>query len=230
MTSVAIPPISRPRAESRWLWAILALLLTPFIAIAVLAAGISSYFRLSSDTNALRDGVIRSSGVEWRKQIALNVGGLTFGAARAGFSFVRLPEEARVALAAVRGVEFGVYRVPTGVKSPDRATMLNAAERSMTARGWERLVRVMEGGDLVTIYVPKSTGSGQVLKCCVLVFDGDQMVIVSGKADLESLIQCGLEKLPGVLKVSGQRFPSQAAAKSAPLVPDCATLPPMTGN
>jgi len=203
MTSVAIPPIIRPRAESRWLWAIVALLLTPFVVIAILAVGISSYFRLSSDTNALRDGVIQSSGVEWRKQIALNVGGLTIGAARAGLSFARLPEEARVVLAAVRGVDFGVYQLPVGAKSPDFTAMMNAAERVMTARGWETLVRVMDGEDLVMICVPRSASSDKVLKCCVMVVDGDQLVIASAKADLGPLIQSGLDKLASASKHNG---------------------------
>lgn len=204
MTSVAIPPIIRPRAESRWLWAILALLLTPVLALVLLAVGISSFFRLSSDTNALRNGVIKSSGVEWRKQIALNVGGLTFGAARAGLSLAQIPEEARMALATVRGVDFGVYHLPAGAKSPDFTAMMNAAERVMTARGWETLVRVMDGEDLVMVCVPRSASSDKVLNCCVMVVDGDQLVIASAKADLGPLIQCGLNKLASASKHSRQ--------------------------
>ena len=204
MTTISTPPVIRPRAEPRWLWALVAVLLTPFIALAILVAGVSSYFRLSSDASALRNGVVKSSGVEWRKVVALNVGGLTFGAARMGLSFARLPEEARVALGAVRSVEVGVYRLPAGVKSPDFAAMMVAADRALTARGWERMVRVMDGKELVTVYVPRSASMDQVQTCCVMVIDGDQMVIASAKADLGPLIQCGLEKLPGALKSNSQ--------------------------
>src|SRR5690242_16224797 len=141
MTTIPTPPVIRPRTDLRWLWAIVALMLTPFIALAMVAVGVTSYLRLSSDTGALRDEVINSSGVAWRKQIALNVGGFTLGAARTGLAFARLPEEVRLAFAALRGAEVGVYRLSGGSESPNCAAMLAAAERAMTTRGWERIVR-----------------------------------------------------------------------------------------
>ena len=160
----------------------------------MLAVGAASYFHLSSDTRALRNGLIKSSGVEWREQIALNVGSLTLGIVRAGLSCVHLDAEARAALRAVRGVEVAIYQLSAEAKPPDRAAMLAAADAAMTVRGWERLVAVMDGADLVTVYMPVKTNSVQRMKCCAMVFDGRQMIVASARANLAPLLQCVLHQ------------------------------------
>jgi hypothetical protein len=163
------------------------LLLTVVIVVEVV-----SCFHLSSDTRALRNSLIKSSGVEWRQRIALHAGGLTLSAVRAGLSFVQFDAGARATLQAVRGAEVGVYQLPSGTKPPDRAAMLAAADGAMTARGWDRVVGVMDGQDLVTVYVPDKTASARRMKCCLMVFDGQEMVMASARADLEPLLKYAL--------------------------------------
>jgi hypothetical protein len=160
--------------------------------LVVIAVEVVSCFHLSSDTKALQNSLIKSSGVEWRQRIALNAGGLTLCAVRAGLSCVHLDAGARAALQSVRGAEVGVYQLPVGTKSPDRATLLAATDAAMTARGWDRVVGVMDGGDLVTVYVPDKTASARRMKCCLMVFDGQEMVVVSARADLEPLLKYAL--------------------------------------
>lgn len=185
------PAAKRPRTESRWLWAlVVVILLLPVL----LVAGVASYFRPSSDTRALRNGLIESSGVEWQPQIVLNVGGLTLGAVRTGLSFAHLDPEARAALQTVRGVEVGIYQLSAGAQPPNRVAMLAAADTAMSARGWDRVVGVMDGGDLVAVYMPANITSARRMKCCVMVFDGREMVVVSARVNPEPLIQCALNQ------------------------------------
>jgi hypothetical protein len=160
--------------------------------LVVVVVVVVSFFHLSSDTRALRNSLIKATGVEWRQRIALNADGLTLSAVRAGLSFVHLDAGARAALQAVRGAEVGVYRLPSGAKSPDRAAMLAAADAAMTDRGWDRVVGVMDGTDLVAVYLPDNTTSARRMKCCVMVFDGQEMVVVSARADLEPLVKYAL--------------------------------------
>jgi hypothetical protein len=191
MTPPSAPPVNRLRAKYRWLWGVAAVvLLLPVL----LAAGVASYFLPSSDIKALRNGLIKSSGVEWHRRIALNVGGFTLGAVRTGLSFANLNAEARAALQAVRGVEFGIYQLPSDAQPPDRAAMLAAADTAMTARGWDRVVGVIDGPNLLTVYMPGQTTSARRLKCCVMVFDGRQMIVASARANLEPPLQCLLEQ------------------------------------
>src|ERR1044071_6208558 len=87
-------PTPGPRAESSsaFLRLFLALVIVPSALVGLLILGVTSYFRLSSDTRALRSGLIAASGADWHQKIALNVGGFTLGLARAGLSFVPLDE------------------------------------------------------------------------------------------------------------------------------------------
>jgi hypothetical protein len=181
--------VARPPAKRLWLRCLLAVLL---LLLVVVAVEVVSFFHLSSNTRALRNSLMKSSGVEWRQRIALNAGGLTLGAVRAGLSFVHLDAGARAALQAVRGAEVGVYQLPSGARPPDRAAMLAAADAAMTARGWDRVVGVMDGRDLVAIYLPDNTTSARRMKCCLMVFDGHEMVVGSARADLEPLVKYAL--------------------------------------
>ena len=155
-----------------------------------MALGAASYFHLSSDTRALRNGLLKASGVEWRQQIGLNIGSGTLGVVRAGLSFVPLDAEAQAAVQTVRGLEVGIYELAIGAKPPDGAAMLSAADTVLKERGWERLVGILDGEELVGVYVPGKDISVRQVKCCVLVFDGRQMILASAKADIQPLLHC----------------------------------------
>ena len=98
MNPTPVPSVVRPPAKRLWLRGILLVLL--LLLPVVIALEVVSCFHLSSDNKALRNSLIKSSGVEWRQKIALNAGGLTLSAVRAGLSFVKLDAGARAALQA----------------------------------------------------------------------------------------------------------------------------------
>jgi hypothetical protein len=192
MNQPAIPPLIHPPAKHRWLWIVLVLILIPLIPLGGLALGVASYFRLSSDTRALRNELTKASGTKWRQQIGLNVGSMTLGAVRGGLSFARLDPKAQEVLRAARGVEgveVGVYELHSGSNPPDRAAMLTVADNVMSARGWERVVGVLDGEQVVGVFLPARITSPSRMKCCVVVLDGRQLVVVSAHADLEPLLE-----------------------------------------
>jgi hypothetical protein len=184
-------PETRRSARQLWLWGLLA---TPLLLLLLVGAGVASFFFLGSDTRALRNGLMKSSGVEWRQQIALNAGCLTLDAVRAGLSHARLDPGARAALQSVRSAEVGVYQLAAGTPTPDHAAMLAAADSAMTGRGWERVVGVMDGHNLVAVYLPEKNISTDNLKCCVLAFDGKEMVLVSVQGNPEPLLRYAFDQ------------------------------------
>jgi hypothetical protein len=183
-------PLIRSPTRRPWFWVGLALLLFPFVALGVIALGAASYLHLSSDTRALRNGLMKASGVEWRQNIVLNIGSTTLSLVRAGLSLAPLDAQARAAVQTLRSVEVGIYELTPGTKPPDCAAMLAAADTVLNARGWERVVGVLDGEELVSVYVPGTAIAARQVKCCVLVFDGKQMVLVSARADVEPLWEC----------------------------------------
>jgi hypothetical protein len=96
-------------------------------------------------------------------------------------------------LEAVRGAEVGIYELASA-EQPNCGTMLTAADKAMTARGWDRVVGVIDGDDLVTVYVSQKTTSARRMECCVMVFDGEHMILASAKANLQPLLQMALEE------------------------------------
>ncbi len=190
MNTPAVPPLIRPRAKRTWLWVGLALLLIPLVGLGILVLGVASCFHLSSDTRALRGELVRASGAEWRQQIGLSVGSLPLGLVRAGLSFVPLEPEARAALRTVRGAEVGIYELASESARLDRSAMLTAADGVMRKRGWERAVGVLDGGQMVGVYLPADLSTARRVKACVVVLDERQLVVVSAHANLEPLLEC----------------------------------------
>jgi len=194
MTPPSSPPLNRSSATRALFWIGLTLSL-PTLAVVAIAFGVASYFHLSSDTRALRNGLMEASGVEWRQQIGLNIGGATFGALRAGLSFLPLDSEARAAVQTVRGAEVGIYELDSVTKLPDNAAMLAIADKVLSSRGWERVVGVIDDEKLVGVYLPAKAISARRMKCCVMVFDGYRMILVSARANLEPLLECLDDKI-----------------------------------
>ena len=189
MNTTPVPPVIKPPARRGWLWLILAIILLPLIPLGGLALGVASYFHLSSDTRALRNELTRASGTEWRKQIGLNIGDTTLGIARGALLFVKADREAQTALRAVRGVEVGIYEMTSRSKAPDPAVMLNAADKAMSNRGWERVVAVVDNEQMVAVFLPAKITSANRMKCCVAVLDDRRLIVVSAKADLQPLVE-----------------------------------------
>jgi hypothetical protein len=186
------PPLIHRPTRNGWLWFVLAVLLIPLIPIGGLALGVASYFHLSSDTRALRNELTKASGAKWRQQIGLNIGSLTLGTVRGGLSFAKLDPEAQEVLQAARGlegVEVGVYELNSESNTPDRAAMLTVADKVMSSRGWERVVGVLHGEEMVGVFLPVKSSSASRIKCCVVVLDERQLVLVSARADLKPLLE-----------------------------------------
>lgn len=186
------PPPIPSRAHRGWLWFGLAVILIPLIPLGGLALGVASYFHLSSDTRALRNELTRTSGAKWRQQMALNIGSMTLGAVRGGLAFAKLDPKAQEVLRAVRGVEgveVGVYELTSESSAPDRAAMLAVAENVMSARGWERAVGVLDRDQMVGVFLPAAISSMSRMKCCVVVANDRQLVVVSARADLKPLLE-----------------------------------------
>lgn len=204
MNSVAPQPARSDRALAVFLVALCAF----FALIGLAVIGVTGFFRLSPDTSALR-AIALSSGGAWQKVAALRVGWITTGLVRTGLSFVQMEPDARAALRVVRGAEVGVYELRDESGPCHRQQVLTRANKEMLARGWERVVTVAQGTDLVAVYVSPSRFSSRNLRCCVLVLQERQMVVAAAQANLEPLLEIArrhleAEKIP--LPVLAKRY------------------------
>src|SRR5207249_1368616 len=116
-------------------------------------------------------------------------GPLSLNLARAGLAFVDLEPEARTALNAVRSAEVGVYTLCGERQHLNLAAMLSAADRTMAGRGWDRVVGVMNGRELVAIYVPAQARSTRNMKVCLVTVNGQELVVASARSNLEPLME-----------------------------------------
>jgi hypothetical protein len=170
---------------------LLALICLPLLGV----LGVASYFRLSSDTRALRRSVMSSVAGQWDTRIAVRIGWLTTRLVRSCSQFIQLPPEPRAAMDAIRGVEVGVYELRNQPQTSDYSAVLAAADKTMMLRGWDRVVGVLEGEQCVAVYVPRKRFSPKRATCCVVVLSERNLVLVSARGNLEPLLDLASKRL-----------------------------------
>lgn len=190
-----LPPANRATPRRTGVLAALGIAcLSVLLFWAVVAYLLTGYLRLSADMKNLRNTLTQTLTAGWQKEIELNIGSCTIGAAHAGLSFARLDPEARAALRAIHGAEVGVYRLAHGRPGADQAAMLMAADGAMAGRGWDRLVGVVNPHEFVAVYVPVQLRSPRDVTACVVVLEERQLVIVSARGNLEPLWKLALHE------------------------------------
>jgi len=185
--------MTRPRVRGAALPVLVLVLGLALIPFGLIVVALKSFITVGGDSRVLRNTVLKASAAEWSPKIELNIGGGTLGLARLGLTFVDLPKEARAVLGAVRGAEVGVYQLTKG--GLDRAGLLNSTDRSMSARGWERVVGVVNPSELVAVYMPSDLDSGRDVRLCVMVLDGEELVVVAARGNLEPLLELARSQL-----------------------------------
>jgi hypothetical protein len=197
---------SKPRQQgSVRLGLLIFLVFTACLVAGVL--GVASFFFLGADARALRNGFMASSEGRWHQRIAVNVGGMTTGLVRLGARFFKIPQEVQAGLESVRSAEVGVYKWSDSPATRVYGPALAAMDKKMLKRGWERVVGVFEGNDLVAVYVPSKGLSEERIRCCFLVSHDDELVVGSARCSLGPIL-----RLPEVRKVLDQPW-SQAMAE-----------------
>jgi hypothetical protein len=150
-------------------------------------------FRVSSETQALRDAALDSGFARVDEKIEFGVGFFTLGLAKLATHYIDKSPEARTALSSFKNAECAVYEVSQRLQS--LGSILTEADKAMDIRGCERLVGVIHERQLVAIYVPREMKSAHDVKASVLVLNGKQLVCVSARADARSLLQLALDKV-----------------------------------
>ena len=171
-----------------WRW----MLAATCVFLALAAGGAYNLLTLSREATALRRGVLdgQAGGASTRVQLSLDSSLL--GLVRTGLYFSPLPEEARLALKSVRKASVGVYELNDALS---RSNMVSRADAAMLARGYSRIIGVVEDDETVLIYVPDDADA-DTLDVCLAVLDGKELVVVSARVDSEPLLKLIEQKLP----------------------------------
>jgi hypothetical protein len=177
--------LEQPVSPGKLLWARLQIACV----VGLVTSSLTGCFRVSSDVGALRDSVMKAAHAEREERIEIGVGPLTLNLARAGLAFVDLDPEARTALHTVRSAEVGVYKLRNTRQQLNHAAMLSAADETMAGRGWDRVVGVMNGHELVAIYVPAQVRSTRNMKVCLVAVNSRELIVASARSNLEPLME-----------------------------------------
>ncbi|HEV2211134.1 MAG TPA: hypothetical protein VG167_20405 [Verrucomicrobiae bacterium] len=194
-------PVSTPQRSYRGFYVTGAVLL----GLACAVIGITGYFRLGSDTQALRDSCLSAAPGQWHKKFSLRVGLCTTALARTVASGFKLEPDAQAALEAVHGAEVGIYDLAAPAAEPTPAALLARADRVMLRRGWDRIVGVVNERELVAIYLPHRGVSLRHMNCALMVFHENQLIVVGARANLKPLADVAARHLEVVERGAGER-------------------------
>jgi len=180
------PTPARPRFTR---WAVL-FLVTVGLPTAAVATVIMS-FRVGSESRAARDIVLQANPDGFHRQFELGLGRLPVGLARAALGFVPMEPEAPT----LRSADVSIYTHDAGTDGIARGRILTRVREAMKARGWIPAVSVLDGEDLVGVFIPEKMRSPESFAACVLVLDAENLVIASGRLNLRPLADFALREL-----------------------------------
>lgn len=174
----------------------LLLVLSAILVPALVVYGVTGYFRLSSDSAALRDSVREALPATCSTAAAINVGPMTLGLARLGLGMIPdLPPEARKAMRTVNGFEAGVYQLNRWLEPAVQGQIAAKARQAMERKGWTQIVRVTKGDDMVLVFMPDKNVSERNLRFNVLVIHEQQMVVASMRGNIQPVLEIISENL-----------------------------------
>jgi hypothetical protein len=64
----------------------------------------------------------------------------------------------------------------------------------MRSRDWDRIVGLCDDGRLVAVYSPATAAADSSLRVTVAVLNRDQLVVASGRSNLEPLLQLAMSR------------------------------------
>ena len=162
-----------------------------FVVMLCLGVSIAQAVRLSGDANALRREIVDSLETKTSARVQVTLGPVALTTARAILSFIdEVPEEARVACRSVRSVSVGVYDVREAQAGAREAAFARATAM-MERRGWNSVVRVNDGDNAVLVFLPAK--AKQPDHVCVAVWESEQLVVCSVRANAERLAELALQ-------------------------------------
>lgn len=181
--------VVRPRRRV-WPWVLGA---AGFCMTAAIVAGVQC-FGLDRDAAALhrRAAAVLGDSLHRKVQVSVGLPGVT--AARMIVHYIDdVPPEARQALAAVKSASVGVYELDAAPDAAKRARLLQEADHAMQARGWSRVVGVVDHDETVAIYADPAADADEAQRVCVMVCDHRELVIVAARANPGPLLALAQE-------------------------------------
>lgn len=165
------------------------------IGLSAIAFAVYSTVTVGSDMRAVRNVAAKEAHLRFAQQWEGTAHPLLVDVARFGLSFAHLQPEARLAIQSVRGAEVGFYELTTPPNDATRQRLFRDFSQRLEQRGWSRTVSVLDREDLVMVFVPNSETSAQEFRAFVVVLNERQLVLVSGRANLEPMAELVESKL-----------------------------------
>lgn len=198
---------------------IFAILLCGLVTLPVLLAfGVISFFQLSGDASALRATALEALPGKWNNKVTLHPGFFTTALVRTVAPFFKLPPEAQAAIASLRGAEVAVYKnSQASADWVNTGALLARADRTMSARRWDRVVGVSQQDELVAVYAPRGGLGANSVRCCVLVLHRNDLVVAGASGNIDPLIEIAQQHLD--VPWRSRSSPARAFGKAGGLVP-----------
>jgi len=152
-------------------------------------------FGTSREFKEVQKDVVDSMSTSVQEGHSFGFGRMSLGLARTVLTFI--PEDdddmrmAKDMLRLVRRVEVGYYQLD-GVEDANRGDILNEIDPTMINAGLEPVIRHIEPGELVTVYI--GIEDDRVEQFFVVVLDGSELIMARVHGQLEKAVLIALEE------------------------------------
>jgi len=165
------------------------ILLGGLLLMGLLAVGLAGFLLFRSFTATgnhvdLRSEILESIDSPRNVEVQVNVPVWLTTLARVTGSIGDVPEEIQAGLDSIHSGNVGVYELAEIPDARARHQMLKIADEALlSSPGWSRIVTILQGEQLVAIYLPEADiEPRRTTDIFVLVLDQRELVIVSARA------------------------------------------------
>lgn len=186
--SSVLPPAASAGTGRRRGGRRVAMWLVLFGGLATVAVAAARLFSTGADVQALSATFHEAAGGDWQPNIQIRTGPILLALVRMVAAFVPdVPAEAREALRAIRSAEVTIHHLEGKGRGQHRFNLLERADARLAGLGLERILGVVDGDQVVGVYAPAGAPTARHHHVAVMVLDGNEMITLSARADLEQL-------------------------------------------
>lgn len=159
------------------------------VGIGLIALLVYRTITVGGDMRSVRGAVMNDMGVKCTSKVEVSAQPWLVGLARLGLNLAPLDPEARLAIQSIRGAEVGVYHLASEFDVRERHQLFNKVAARMAERDWDRAVTVINRDQLVMVFTPDEKMNADNIEAFVFVLNGRDLVLVSGKGNLQPIIE-----------------------------------------
>ena len=148
---------------------------------------------INKEFSEVTDRIFRNMGDDYQTQFQFSIGSAAITVSSWFVGFAAREEFVDDMMREISSVQVGVYKRVEGSNQKAAYSTLESIDEEMEGRGWNYLIRTVEGDELTAIYVSRDPNE-MLKKMYVVNLHDNELIIIEVNGDLKKVISYAVEE------------------------------------